>query len=762
MAATPSASSPNDEASSRPRGGARLKWLPRQVFRLLHWLLLRVFYRVRVVGRDHIPEAGGALLVCNHLSYADPFFVAAGTRRDIRFLMFDDYYHKPFIRQFAGLFDAIPIATEVKPREMVKSLREASASIRRGELVCIFAEGEISRLGRLLPFRRGMERIMKGIDAPVIPMHLEGVWGSIFSFERGRAFFKVPRRVPLPITVSYGKPLPPSATATEVRSAVQELESEAFTYRKESMQPLHRAFVQTARAHPFRFCMADERGGAISYANALIKAVFLTRALANTWREEKAIGLLLPPSNGGALVNVAATLAGKLTVNFNYTASNELIGEAARQCGIRKTITSRAFLEKLPQLKPPGEVVVLEDAVAPLATTGRKLFAAIAAFVFPLQALERVCGAEQQTSIDDLATIIFSSGSTGDPKGVMLSHFNVAANIEQAARTFSLSPRDRVLGILPFFHSFGYTVCCWLPITLGAGAVYHPSPLDATAIGELVRKYAVSFLVATPTFLLTYLRRIPSDHFGSLRYVIVGAEKLTERLAKSFEEKFGIRPLEGYGCTECSPVVAANTRDYRGSGLRQIGEKRGRIGHPLPGIAVRVVDPETGAPLPIDAPGLLLVKGPNVMQGYLHRADLTGSVLRDGWYNTGDIVAMDEDGFLTITDRLSRFSKIGGEMVPHIRIEERLHECMQSTEQVFAVTGVPDEKKGERIVVLHILNDAQLERVLDCLAESDLPALWKPKANAFVRVEQIPYLGTGKVDLRRVKETAQQLSSRFD
>jgi len=208
-------------------------------------------------------------------------------------------------------------------------------------------------------------------------------------------------------------------------------------------------------------------------------------------------------------------------------------------------------------------------------------------------------------------------------------------------------------------------------------------------------------------------------------------------------------------------VVAANTRDYRGSGLRQIGEKRGRIGHPLPGIAVRVVDPETGAPLPIDAPGLLLVKGPNVMQGYLHRADLTGSVLRDGWYNTGDIVAMDEDGFLTITDRLSRFSKIGGEMVPHIRIEERLHECMQSTEQVFAVTGVPDEKKGERIVVLHILNDAQLERVLECLAESDLPALWKPKANAFVRVEQIPYLGTGKVDQRRVKETAQQLSSRF-
>jgi acyl-[acyl-carrier-protein]-phospholipid O-acyltransferase/long-chain-fatty-acid--[acyl-carrier-protein] ligase len=504
--------------------------------------------------------------------------------------------------------------------------------------------------------------------------------------------------------------------------------------------------------------MADERSGAMSYASALIKAVFLARALARTWRKEDAVGVLLPPSNGGALVNIAATLAGKLPVNFNYTASNEWMAEAASQCDIRKTITSKAFLEKLPHLVPPGEAVILEDTVAPMAMVGRKLAAAFAAFVLPLRALEGFCGAQQPTQMDDLATIIFSSGSTGDPKGVMLSHFNVAANIEQAARAFSLSPQDRVLGILPFFHSFGYTVCCWLPITLGAGAVFHPSPLDAGAIGELVHKYAVTFLVATPTFLLTYLRRIPAQHFGSLRYVIVGAEKLAERLANSFEEKFGIRPLEGYGCTECSPVVAANTRDYRGAGLRQIGGKRGRIGHPLPGIAVKIVDPETGVSLLADTPGLLLVKGPNVMQGYLHRDDLTHSVLRDGWYNTGDIVAMDEDGFLTITDRLSRFSKIGGEMVPHIRIEERLHEYVQSAEQVFAVTGVPDEKKGERIVVLHTLEEHQVVRVLECLQESDLPALWKPKPNAFIRVEQIPYLGTGKVDLRRVKEAAHALS----
>jgi acyl-[acyl-carrier-protein]-phospholipid O-acyltransferase/long-chain-fatty-acid--[acyl-carrier-protein] ligase len=752
-----SASAANTELP--PSRGARLKWLPRQSLRLLHWFVLRVFYKVRVIGRENLPERGGALLVCNHLSYADPFFVAAATRRNIRFLMFDDYYSKPIIRQFAGLFDAIPISGELRPREMVRALREASDSVRRGELVCIFAEGEISRLGRLLPFRRGMERIMKDIDAPVIPMHLEGLWSSIFSFERGRAFFKVPRRVPLPITVSYGKPVSSRADSNQVRAAVQELEAEAFMGRKGLMQPLHRSFVQRARTVPFRFCMADARSGSMNFASALIKAVFLARALYATWKTNEAVGILLPPSIAGALVNMAATLAGKRVVNFNYTASNELISEAARQTGIQITITSRAFLERLSHIQPPGDAVLLEDVVLAFATQWNKLTSGITALVFPIAMLERYCHNTKRPQMDDLATVIFSSGSTGDPKGVMLSHFNVAANVEQAARAFSLTNDDRVLGILPFFHSFGYTICIWLPVTLGAGVVYHPDPFDAGNIGELVAQYCVTFLVATPTFLLNYLRRIPSHQFGSLRYVIVGAEKLQQRLADKFAEKFGIRPLEGYGCTECSPVVAANTLDYRGAGLRQIGGKPGKIGHPLPGMAVKVVDPDTRQPLNVNVPGLLLVKGPNVMQGYLGREDLTRAVLQGGWYNTGDIVSVDEDGFLAITDRLSRFSKVGGEMVPHIRIEESLQNCAHSAEQVFAVTALPDEKRGERLVVLHLLEDEALKRVLDCFYALDLPPLWKPKRDHFIRAERIPYLGTGKVDLRRVKEMAVQLTT---
>ncbi len=288
----------------------------------------------------------------------------------------------------------------------------------------------------------------------------------------------------------------------------------------------------------------------------------------------------------------------------------------------------------------------------------------------------------------------------------------------------------------------------------GIGVVYHPNPLDAQAIGGLVAKYKITFMVATPTFLQTYMRRCSPESFGSLEYVLVGAEKLQERIAVAFEDMFGIRPLEGYGCTECSPVVAVNGRDYRAPGFLQVAARRGRIGHPLPGVSVKVVDIDSGAPVAPGTAGMLLVKGPNVMRGYLGKPEKTAEVLRDGRYITGDVAVMEEDGFLTITDRLSRFSKIAGEMVPHLRIEEKLQELDGSTEQVFAVTAAPDEKKGERIVVVTTLTGAKLDAALEKLAVSDLPSLWKPKPGQFVHVDALPILGTGKLDLRAIKTIA--------
>ena len=468
------------------------------------------------------------------------------------------------------------------------------------------------------------------------------------------------------------------------------------------------------------------------------------------------VGILLPPSVAGALVNFAALLMGKVPVNLNYTTADEILASCAQQCGIQTVVTSQAFLDRV-KLKVPGQSIMLEE-VAQHPRLGEKLLALVMTWTLPVGWLEKAVGCEKKITLDDLATIIFSSGSTGDPKGVMLTHYNMASNIEQIDQIFALNPRDRLLGILPFFHSFGFTVTLCLPAALRTGIVYHSSPLEASVIGGLVRQYAVTFLLATPTFLQMYTRGCASEDFGSLQFVMAGAEKLQERVALAFEEKFGIRPLEGYGCTECSPVVAVNTRDYRDVGFYQVGAKRGKIGHPLPGISVRIVDPDTLQPLPVNQAGLLLVRGPNVMKGYPGRPEKTAEVLGDGWYVTGDIAAQDEHGFLEITDRLSRFSKIGGEMVPHIKVEEELHELADVTERTFVVTGVPDEKKGERLVVLHTLPENQLKEVLRKLSQVDLPNLWIPRGNQFFHVEALPLLGSGKMDLRKVRQRALEFS----
>ncbi len=731
--------------ATRLNGAGRLLWR-------FGCLLARLIYRIRVDGRQHLPASGGALLVANHLSFVDACILAAASGRYVRFLMHERYARKPLLGTLCRHLGIIPISTEQRPRELIRSLRQAADAIRRGELVCIFAEGQVSRTGQMLPFRRGFERIMDGLDAPIIPVCLESVWGSIFSFDRHRFLWKLPQRIPYPVSVSYGRPLAPTATPAEVRGVVQELASDAWQHRKAFMHPIHRAFVTTARRHPFRFAMGDQRAPRVNFIQALARTVYLARRLRPHWEGQEKVGILLPPSVGGALVNFAALLMGKVPVNLNYTASAEIIGSSVRQCGIRTIVSSEAFLEKV-KLELPFAPLRLEE-IAGKPRRQERLAALAMAVLLPLRWLERSVGCTRPVSMDDLATVIFSSGSTGEPKGVMLSHFNIAANIAAMKQVFGLTARDGFLGTLPFFHSFGFTGTLALTGSLGVGVAYHPTPLDAAAVGRIVREHSLTFLLSTPTFLQLYLRGCAPEDFGSLRLVMAGAEKLPERLATAFEDKFGIRPLEGYGCTECAPVVAVNSPDFRAPGLRQVGSKRGTIGQPLPGVCVRIVDPATNAPLPVGQPGLMLVRGPNVMQGYLRQPAKTAEVLRDGWYVTGDIAAQDEDGFLQITDRLSRFSKIGGEMVPHIKIEEKLQELSGCLDRVLVVTGVKDERKGERLVVLHCLDQGALKPLLERLPQLDLPKLWVPKANQFFRLDALPLLGSGKLDLTRVRELA--------
>jgi len=458
-----------------------------------------------------------------------------------------------------------------------------------------------------------------------------------------------------------------------------------------------------------------------------------------------------------AISNIAVAFAGKVPVNLNFTLSAEAFDSCVKQCNMRMIITSRAFLEKAGIAARP-EMVYLEDLKPKISRVKSGLYF-VSAFLFPRRLLSALFVRGDKLNVDDVATVIFSSGSTGEPKGVLLTHANIFSNIEGFYQVFNVQKDDVVVAALPFFHSFGFTATMCFPIGTAVGVVYHTNPLDAGTIGKLTAKYKGTILMGTPTFMSAYVKKCTKEQFASVRMAVVGAEKLKEPLANAFKEKFGVMPFEGYGATELSPIVTVGFPNYvnEGSTEHQTGHKFGKVGHPIPGVAVKTVDPDTFGIKGPDEEGLLLVKGANVMKGYLNSPAKTAEVLKDGWYITGDIATIDEDGFIKITDRLSRFSKIGGEMVPHIKVEENIMEALGATDPVVAVTSAADEKKGERLVVLHSV-DMDVEAICESLAAKGIPNLWIPKKDSFYRVEAIPVLGTGKMDLKRVKSLAQELT----
>lgn len=726
--------------------------LPDFIIRFMVLILTRTIYRIRAIGHENIPVTGPALLVSNHVTWSDALILTATQQRRIRFIMERNIYRNRWLNPLFRLMRVIPMSANDPPHQLEASLQVARQALDDGALVCTFPEQCLTRNGNLLRFKPGIEHILKGTNHPLIPTYIGGGWGSVLSHYHGRLMSRLPSRR-VHITVVFGKPIPADTTTYAARLAVSELAQDYFDTKKCRTRFLPYQFIKTARRNFTKPAISDTTGKDLTFGKTLIASILLGNKIKCISKGQDKIGILLPSTVGGALANIAIPMIGKIPVNLNFTASADAFKSSIEQCGIKTVITARPFIEKLAGKCPePDGAVYIEDLLEGI-SQGAKIRALLKALFAPISALYPV----RHISPDDPATTIFSSGSTGEPKGIILSHHNILSNIDSFNMVLRLSKHDRICGVLPFFHSFGFTVTLWAPLALGLQACYHPNPIDGAVIAELVRERKLTLLFATPTFLLTYISKAKETDFMSLRLVITGAEKLKKKLADRFEERYGIRPLEGYGATELSPAAAFNLFDVTMGGIKQTGVKDNSVGHPLPGVTAKVVHPDSGEELGENEEGLLLIKGPNVMQGYLGQPEKTAEVLNDGWYSTGDIARIDEDGFIYLVDRLMRYSKIGGEMVPHLAVEEVLLQGLEAVGQVVYVTAAPDERKGEQLVVLYTQEAGDASILQDFIKHSTLPNLWHPRKDNYFKIDEMPALGSGKLDMKQLRIIAAEL-----
>ncbi len=713
------------------------------------FLVASLIYRLTVFWPHRLPK-GGFLLLPNHLTWVDAIVLQLACPRPIRFIVYEDIYRAPLLNPLFRAIGALPIS----PKHARDSMRTAAEAIKGGEVVCIFPEGELSRTGMLLRLKRGYELIARAAEAPVVPVWLDGLWGSIFSFKGNKFFFKWPRQFPYHASVAFGEPIPhDKADIATVRTSFLDLGEHCFQQRPQLEGHLGRTCIRGLKRGQFQTAVIDGLDGSeLSRGNLLAAACALSRHLRQACPGRR-IAIVLPPGKAAMIANLATVLAGKTPVNLNFTAGRPAVEAAMRIGQVRDCISARAFEKRLGDFAWPEHVLHLEELMPTLKSD--IIWWRAGVLLLPGFVLAHLLEVPL-TGDRDEAVVLFTSGSSGEPKGVVLSHRNLIGNVLQFSIMLNLGKEDAILACLPFFHSFGCTVTLWYPMIEGIRTVTYPNPLEISKNAELIEKHRITLLCSTPTFLRGYLRKVEPEQIATLQLVVTGAEKLPMELAKAFHERFGKEIMQGYGLTETAPVAAVNLPEpamSRPGDTVQPSSRSGSVGKLAPGMSARIMDPDTDAELSLHESGMLWLRGPNIFECYLDDPQRTAAVMRDRWFKTGDLGRFDEDGFLFIEGRLSRFSKIGGEMVPHETIESRIYEVMSlpKEERVIAVTGIPDEAKGEALVLLSIrdLDPAELRAKL---AEHGLPNLWIPRK--IQRVDEIPHLASGKLDLKRVKDIA--------
>jgi acyl-[acyl-carrier-protein]-phospholipid O-acyltransferase / long-chain-fatty-acid--[acyl-carrier-protein] ligase len=699
---------------------------------------------VETHGAAFIPKTG-VLVVPNRLSFAALLHLEKMIQpRRIVYLIEKALDYDPLLQAHLDKDEVEALEFCVSETEMESFKRALHGHLAAGSLV-VFVPG-VARLrpGQVVTVPTVVLKFLTSNGAPLLPLYVDHPEESSLGVESPRDIER--------IVLSFGQPLQREAAnlanfwenlliAGEVAYSARPIFQSHLAY--EVLRGLKRRSKSAGIIDGFD-------GTALRFDKLLAAGIVLAKELRKR-TEHKRVGIVLPPGKGGLLCNLAVLLAGKIPVNLNFTASDQAIASCIEQAKLDLFLTATPFVEKLASFPwPPAQQLLLLDQTLP------KLKLRIAWWLL----ITKFLSAESLTAMlhlpkkggDQEAVLLFTSGSSGLPKGVPLSHRNLLANINQFGARVDLKSDDKILGCLPLFHSFGSTVTIWYPFIEGVTVVTYPSPLEVAKLAELIEEHSISLLIATPTFLRGYLRKATKEQFASLKLIVTGAEKLPEKLAETFYKRFEKPVLEGYGLTETSPATNVNLPDPEcppGDHCPTIPNRRlGTVGLFLPGIAVKITAPETHEPLSVFHSGMIWLKGANVFRGYLNQPEKSALVLQNDWFMTGDIGRLDEDGFLHIEGRLSRFSKIGGEMVPHETVEDAITKALghKDDKRLIAIVGIPDEAKGEALVLLSADPKLDIQILRGKLLDSGMPALWVPKK--VQPVDAIPILASGKLDLK--------------
>jgi acyl-[acyl-carrier-protein]-phospholipid O-acyltransferase / long-chain-fatty-acid--[acyl-carrier-protein] ligase len=716
-------------------GGLIFATLPTSAFRDSLSILFRAFYRLEVKGLENVAKAGpNAIVALNHVSFLDGALALSLLDRDPVFAIDHAIAQRWWVKPFLKLTRAMPL-DPTRPL----ATRTLINAVKNGETLIIFPEGRITVTGGLMKVYDGAGLIADKSQAMVVPVRIDGLEATHFSRlgpdqVRKRWWPKVTVTILEPVPLTVAPELKGKARRMAAGAALYQIMSDLVFRTTNIERSVTEAVIEAARVHGgSRVAVEDPITGELSYKRLLVGAAALGRKIMPLAPEGAAIGLMLPSANGAAVTMLAVQSAGRVPAMINFTAGAASVLGACRAAKIETILTSRAFIEKAKlqpleaALRERMRVIYLEDVRTTVTAFDK------------IRALFQAGKPLVRRGPDDAAAILFTSGSEGAPKGVVLSNRNILANAAQAAARIDFGRRDKVFNALPVFHSFGLTAGLILPLLSGVPVYLYPSPLHYRIVPELVYGVNATIMFGTDTFLSGYARSAHPYDFRSLRYVLAGAEAVKETTRRTWSEKFGLRILEGYGVTETSPVLALNTPMFN---------RFGTVGRILPGMEARL-DPVPG----VDEGGRLSVRGPNVMMGYL-RAENPGVLEAPdgGWHDTGDIVTIDAQGFVAIKGRAKRFAKIGGEMVSLAAVEALAADLWPAATS--AVASLPDPKKGERLVLVTEQRDANRADFMSFAKAKGASELMLPAE--VVVIDKVPILGSGKLDFAGVARLVQE------